>query len=552
MKPSERAHRYAEQVVSGEIIAGSYVRLSCQRYLDDLERDWDYEYRAEIADRYVEKFLETLPHVKGQWARRGEKLTLEPWQCFIECNLFGWVDGDGFRRFRESYEEVARKNGKSFRLAGRGLYLFAADKESGAEVYSGATTEAQAWEIFRPAREIVRQNPELKNAFGIEVNAKSLAILETGSRFAPIIGKPGDGASPNGALVDEYHEHDSDSLVDTMQTGMGAREQPLLSIITTAGTDFGGPCYEKRQDVIKILEGHVDDPTIFGIIYTLDEGDEWDSDEALVKANPNLDVSVSRKFLEQQREQARRSASKQNSFRTKHLNQWVGAKTAFMNMLAWQRQKRDMALEDYAGNRAWLAVDLASKKDVAAVVALVEDGNDLAVFGRFFAPEEAAIDNEKYREFELKGELTLTPGSATDYAAIEDEAERLARMLDVQDVAFDQWQAQYLAQRLENKGLPVIEFPHQVRTMSDPMKEIEARVLDRRLFHDGNSMMTWMVGNVTAKMDVKENIYPNKDRPNDPRCKIDGFVALCMATGRYLITNADGSLDGFLSDPVVV
>jgi phage terminase large subunit-like protein len=341
-------------------------------------------------------------------------------------------------------------------------------------------------------------------------------------------------------------------MVDTMQTGMGAREQPLLSIITTAGTDFSGPCYEKRQDVVKILEGSVKDETVFGIIYSMDEGDEWDSDEAMIKANPNLDVSVSRKFLDQQRAQARRTATRQNSYRTKHCNQWVGAKTAWMNMISFQRQKRDIKLSDYAGKRAWLGVDLASKKDVCAISILFEDGDRLVTFQRFFAPENAAIDNDKYREYSTYGYLELTPGSATDYSVIEDEVLRLCAEYGIQQCGFDKWQAQYLMQRLTEKGVPVIEFPHQVRTFSDPMKEIDARIADGTLVHDGNPMMTWMVGNVTAKTDFKENIYPNKERPNDHRCKIDGVVALIMAMGLYLQARDEGSLDDFLANPVVI
>jgi phage terminase large subunit-like protein len=304
--------------------------------------------------------------------------------------------------------------------------------------------------------------------------------------------------------------------------------------------------------VIKILEGQVEDESIFGIIYSMDEGDEWDSDIAMVKANPNIDVSISRKFLEQQRAQARRSATRQNSYRTKHCNQWVGAKTAWMNMISFQRQKRDLNLEDFAGKRAWLAVDLASKKDVCAISILIDDGDRLVTFQRFFAPENSAIDNDKYREYAAAGHLELTQGSATDYSVIEDEILALCGQYSVQQVGFDKWQAQYLMQRLTDRGVPVIEFPHQVRTFSDPMKEIDARIDDGTLVHDGNSMMTWMVGNVTAKQDIKENIYPNKERPNDKRCKIDGLVALIMAMGLYLQARDEGTFDEFLADPVVI
>lgn len=548
MNPSALALSYANEVVSGEIPAGRLTVLMCKRFLADLDRDWQYEFDPDRADAAV-NFQQALPHTKGRWAAKGEALVYQPWQCFIECNLFGWVHKEtGLRRFRESYEEVARKNGKSIRLAARGLYMFAADGEYGAEVYSGAGNERQAWEVFRPAREMVRRTDELRQAFDIEVNAKNLVILSNGSRFEPMIGKPGDGASPSFYICDEFHEHPDSDQYETMVTGMAAREQPLASIITTAGSNLSGPCYDKRLEAIKVLEGSVKDESLFAAIYTTDEGDQWDDPDVLIKANPNLDVSVSRDFLLTQLDKARRSASLQNAFRTKHLNQWVGSKVAWMNMLAWQRQKMPCKLDDFAGKRAWLSVDLNSKIDLAAIGILIPDGNKFRVFAEFFVPETAAENNDTYRMY--REHLTVTPGNATDYGFIEERLKQLAGILDVQEVAFDQWQAQYLAQRMISQGMNMVEFPHQVRTMSDPMKELEALVLDGRLTHDGNPILTWNMANTVCKADAKENIYPTKERPHDDKCKIDGVVALIMAMGRYLASEDQGGFDDFLANPV--
>lgn len=540
--PPERARAYADDVLAGRIPVCTYVRLACQRFRDDLARhDWPYEYRSELADKAV-RFMELLPHTKGKWSAQKLRLVLEPWQCFIECNLFGWVRKEsGLRRFRESYEEIGRKNGKSIRLAARGLYLFCADGEEGAEVYSGATTEKQAHEVFKPAWLMAHKTPALRSRFEIELagnpkNPGPIYTMSDMSKFEPIIGKPGDGPSPHGALVDEYHEHDSDHMVDSLQTGMGAREQPLLSIITTAGSNLGGPCYEKRRDIIRILERQVVDETVFGIIFGLDPEDAWDDPKNLRKANPNYNVSVFEEFLLAQLEQAKRSASKQNAFRTKHLNQWVGARTIWMNMLSWQRQKRVYTLADFKGCNAWLAVDLASKKDVAALIALVERDGQYFVIPRFYAPETAAEDNPKYRNYATSGDLILTPGSMTDYEFIEEDILKLAALLNITGLGFDEWQANYLITRLQNTSLKdkVIAFNQTVRNMSEPMKEVEARVTNRTLWHDGNSVMTWMMGNVAAKMDAKENIYPRKDNEKDPLCKIDGPVGLIMAMGLAL------------------
>lgn len=540
MTGSERALAYAKSVVAGKTPAGKYVKLSCKRFLDDLKRkDWPYRYDAALADKAV-RFMELMPHTKGKWAAKGQRLILEPWQCFAECNLFGWVRKDtGLRRFRESYEEVPRKNGKSARVAARGTFLFCADGESGAEVYSGATTEKQAHEVFRPAWQMVQKLKGLRDRYGIEQagnpkNPGPMYVTSDMSKFETLIGKPGDGSSPHAAIVDEYHEHDSDHMVDAMQTGMGAREQPLLSIITTAGSNLGGPCYEKRRDVIRILEGQVQDETIFGVLYGIDEDDQWDDPASLIKANPNYGISVFSEFLLAQLEQARRSASKQNAFRTKHLNQWVGARTVWMNMLAWQRQKRAFTVADFAGCPCWMAVDLASKKDVAVLMMLFMKGGEYFCIPKFYAPESAAEENDKYRDFAAEGFMTLTPGSMTDYAFIEQDIKDMAAQVTLQDISFDDWQANYLITRLAETSLPVVNYNQTVKNMSEPMKEVEGLVLARKLWHDGNPVMTWMMGNVSAKIDAKENIYPRKDNESDPLCKIDGPVSLIMAMGRTL------------------
>lgn len=538
---SEIAIGYAQDVLASRIPACYFVKLACQRFIDDLSRqgddDFPFIFDEAKANRAC-KFMELLPHVKGKWASQKKLLELEAWQCFIECNIFGWVHHEtGLRRFREVYEEVPRKNGKSIRLSARGTYLFAADNESGAEVYSGATTEKQAYEIFRPAWMMVNRLGNLRDRFGIDQsgNAKnpgSMYIMSDLSRFETMIGKPGDGSSPHAALIDEYHEHDSDHMVDAMQTGMGAREQPLLNIITTAGSNLSGPCFEKRREVIQILEKRAKAENVFGIIYTVDEDDDWDDPDSLIKANPNYGVSVYHEFLLQQLDQAKRSSTKQNAFRTKHLNQWVGARTVWMNMLAWRRQQvSDFNPDSMVGHPCWLAVDLASKRDIAAVAVIWLKDNKYYTHYKFYAPESAAEENEKYLHYSNEGDLTLTPGNMTDYAFIEEDIVKFCRQHNAQEVCFDDWQANYLMTRLIDKHIPVVNYNQTVKNMSEPMKEVEALVMDGKLLHDGNKCMNWMMGNVTARIDAKDNIYPRKENDKDSNCKIDGAVALIMAMG---------------------
>jgi phage terminase large subunit-like protein len=539
---------YARSVGNGKTPACVYVRQACKRFIDDLKRkDIVFD---ETAAQAACNFIETLPHTKGKWASKKETLRLEPWQKFIICNVFGFKRKDGTRRFRDVYCEIPRKNGKSAIAAGVGLYMFCADGEFGAEVYSGATTEKQAWEVFRPMKHMVDRTPALRNHYDIESNAKTLVIMSSGSRAEPLIGKPGDGASPSCAIVDEYHEHDSDDLYQTMETGMGSREQPLMFVITTAGSNLGGPCYEKRRDMIRILEGQVQDDSVFAVIYGLDEDDEWDTPEALVKANPNYGVSVNSEFLLSQLETAKRSASKQNHFKTKHLNQWVGARAVWMNMLAWQRQK----LADpsrFKRSPCHIAVDLASRKDVAVVLTEWKFEDEFYTEQRFYIPESALEENEVYQRH--ADFMTVTPGNMTDQAFIEEEIKSICQGNEVVSIAFDDWQADYMMTRLMDCGLPVVNFNQTVKNMSTPMKEVEASVLDRKLWHDGNPVMTWMMGNVAAKLDAKDNIYPRKENERDPRCKIDGPVALIMAHGRWLSgAETDEDITPFTASPLVL
>ena len=479
--------------------------------------------------------LEKLPHVKGRWASKRELLKLSDWQVFCTVNLFGWRRGDK-RRFREAYIEVPRKNGKSFFIAGIGIGMFTWDAEPGAEVICGATSEEQAWYVFQPAKAICEKLPKLRNKYGIEVNAKTLVRLDDLSSFKPVIGNPGDGASPTCGIADEFHEHRDSVLVDTFQTGMGARENPLLLQITTAGSDIGGPCYEKRADIIRILNGSVEDDSIFGIIYSIDEDDAWDTVEAQRKANPNYGISVSADFLDGQLNQARRSPHKQAAYKTKHLNLWVGAKAAWMNMLAFQSCRKNITLKDTEGQPCFVGIDLASKKDVACMAILIPPGKHpkWRAFVRHYLPEDTIIENERYQGWHASGHLISTPGNIIDYSYIEDDLLDLKSSHEIKEVPYDPFQATQFCTRMMEKGFPMIEVGATVKNFSEPMKELEAFILGKEIEFEMDPVLMWMFGNVTAQLDKKDNIFPNKDRFES---KIDGVVALIMAMNRALLFN---------------
>ena len=527
----DKAKAYAAGVVSGDTPACRYVRQACRRFESDLDRD-DITMDWAEASRWC-RFLERMPHVKGKWAAGNQDLVLSDWQVFCVANIFGWQK-NGKRRFRDVYIEVPRKNGKTFLVAGLGLGMFILDDEYGAEVYCGATSELQAWEVFRPAKLLCERLPDLRKRFGIEVNAKSLVRLADMSRFTPVIGTPGDGASPSCAIADEFHEHKSSDLIDTFRTGMGAREQPLLLQITTAGSDMGGPCYAKRSDVIKILSGSVEDDAVFGVIYGLDDDDPWDTVEAQIKANPNYGISVSSDFLEGELKQARRSPHMQAAYKTKHLNMWVGAKAAWMNMLAFQACKSDIQLDDMKGEPCIVGIDLASKIDIASMAILFPPGKHpkWRAFVKHYLPEDAILDKDRYQGWHAGGWLVSTPGNVTDYGYIEDDLMALKSDYEVREVPFDPFQATQFSIRMMEQGFPMIEVGATVKNFSEPMKQLEALILERKIEFEHDPVLTWMFGNITARLDKKDNIFPDKERPEN---KIDGVVALIMAINRWMV-----------------
>ncbi|TCG08370.1 terminase [Paraburkholderia steynii] len=539
------ASRYARDVIAGKVPAGKYVRGACARHLGDLEKSRDKSYSFVFDAAAGERacaFIEKLPHTKGKWARMGERLVLSGWQCFIVACTFGWKRRkNDMRRFRELYAEIPRKNGKSQLGAGIGLYMLIADGEYGAEIYSGATTEKQAWEVFGPARQMMQRTPGLIKAAGVEVWAKSIAIPSDGSRFEPIIGKPGDGSSPSCALIDEFHEHDTPDLLDTMQTGMGAREQPLTCIITTAGYNLAGPCYGKHSESKKVLDGLIENDELFAIIFSIDEEDDWASPTSLQKANPNFDISVDADFLMAQQRRATMNPIEQNRFKTKHLNVWCSARNAWMNMQQWQFcADASLTLDEFEGTECVFVLDLASKNDICAFVQVFKrqlNGADhYYAFGRYYLPSDAIEENKTnqalYRKWVIQGYLIPLEGAEIDFDVIREDVRAMATRFDVQEVAYDPWRATQLAHQLAKDGATVVEYRQTVQNMSPAMKEVMAAVKAGRFHHDGNPCLNWMVSNVVAKEDAKENIYPRKDRPEQ---KIDGPVAIMMGVGRLMV-----------------
>jgi phage terminase large subunit-like protein len=547
------ARSYAQDVVDGRILACRYVRLVCLRFLEEFatqsDRDFPYRLDAKAAAK-VCRFVELLPHVKGKWARDRERIRLEPWQVFINVNVFGWKSkATKLRRYRRVYIEVPRKNAKSTLTAAVADYMLTDDGEHGAEVYSGATTEKQAWEVFGPARLMAEKTPDLLDHYGVEVGAKNLNVRRTASKFEPIIGKPGDGASPSFSITDEYHEHATSEQYDTMVTGMGAREQPIAWVITTAGSDTSGPCYALRSQATDSIEGKVEHNELFAIIYTVDEavgkpgdanyvpGDDWTSERAIRKANPNMGVSVFEEFLRTEQARAVKSPREQATFKTKHLNIWVTAAAPYFNAELWNRLgDASLVPSAFAGDPCVISFDVAAKIDIAAKVKLftrlIDGKRHYYAFGQFYVPKEVADapENRHYADWVERGFVVATPGNTTDYDYIEADIKADAELHSVAQIGGDPWNATQMITHLQGfiGADKVIEVPQTVSHLSEPMKEVQAAIVDGRFHHDGNPAYAWMIGNVTAQSDRNDNVFPRKEKAER---KIDGAVATIIAVG---------------------
>ena len=551
----QRATDYAQRVVSGDELAGKLERLGCERFLRDLARqgrdDFPYVLDESLGSRAC-RFIELLPHIKGEWARpeyvdgvlRSATIRLEDWQVFCEFQLFGWVHAQSrLRRFRRAYEEVARKNAKSTRAAGRLLYLLTADKEPGAHVYSAATTGEQAREVFDVMRNMALRSAEFQARFGVEVGKHDITIPGTASSAKPLNaeGSTLDGLNVHAAVIDELHAHKTRAVFDVIDSATGARSQSLISMITTAGSDRAGICYEQRSYTVKVLEGTVQDDTWFGMIYTLDADDDWRDPATWRKANPNLGISVKADDMESACRKAKATPSAVGNFLTKRLNVWVNADAAWMDMHAWERcANPDLTPEQLAHLPCWIPLDLASKVDVSAAPMLFRDEDNDRWYAitrrRFWLPQGAVTSgrNSQYEGWVRDGWLVQTPGNVTDYDQIEEQLRQDARLLaDLREIPFDPFQATHLSNHMLAEGLPMVELRNTVLTLSEPMKTIEALVLQGpdRFQHDGSPAMAWMMSNVVCQLDNKDNIYPRKERPEN---KIDGPVALIMGLNRAL------------------
>lgn len=541
----DRYEKYMLDVESGRAITCKWVKLAVRRQRSDLKRAQKKDFPYFFDEAEAAKVLRAgglFRHVSGKWA--GQLFDPEPYQCFRLAVLFGWKHKEtGYRRFRRAFYTVARKNGKSFEaslIANLGLLL---DGEARAEIFSAATTRDQARIVFEVAQSMAKRLASDSPAAGavLDFYAHSVVNKETGGKIAPLSSDAQklDGHSPHIAIIDEYHEHPTNKVLKVLETGMGARSQPLSVVITTAGFNIEGPCYRLQKTAEQILDGNKVDETFFCIIYTLDEGDDWKDEKAWVKASPNLGVSPSWEFMRAEFQKAINEGHEAEvQFKTKNLNMWVNASSTWIPAEKWDLCGGEIDFGALADRPCWGGLDLAEVFDFTAFCLCWppdEEGGEYVFKWFFWLPEDSAKvlhgRGVAVYDWARDGWVNLTPGNVVDIEAVIEEIASLGGRFQIQTVGMDPWGTKTNVLKFQEVGMVVSEFRQGFRSMSPPMKDFERLVAQGRVRHGGNPVVRWMLSNVEVSRDPAGNIKPDRSRKEN---KIDGIVAAIVGLGEAM------------------
>jgi phage terminase large subunit-like protein len=515
--------------------------------------DW---FSVEFAESAIKFFWKYLTHVEGALA--GKPFELCPWQQAIVGAAFGWKRSDGTRRYREVFQFVPRKNGKSTMLGGLINLVAFCDKEPGAQLYSAAAEREQAALVHRQAKGMILANPELSHGTRIYATFKSIEY-PTGSVYKALSADADTkhGLNVHFACIDELHNQPNRELVEVLMTGTGARRQPLIWHITTADYDRESICNEKYDYACKVRDGVIEDRGFLPVIFEALKDDDWKSEEVWAKANPNLGVSVSLDYLRRECKRAQEVPAYENTFKRLHLNMRTQQDVRWLSLEQWDlcagldegetpaewlaRTERECA-----NRECYAAIDLSSISDVTAKVSVFrDDDGGYTILPRFWLPEETAKirdrkDRVPYLTWAREGFIRFTAGNRIDYSFIRQEINEQSKVQTIKEIAYDPWNAQQLATQLgEKDGFEMVEFRQGTISMNEPCKELERLIGSKLLRHGNNPVLRWMVSNVCVKIDESGNLRPDKKRSSE---KIDGVVALIMAIGRAMVATGDGSI----------
>jgi len=550
MNFQKRAEKYIDDVMSGKQIVSAITKKTFVRHINDLKMAPEKGIYFDPAPAVkVMKFIALLQHTKGR-RFAGKQFILEPWQCAIIYILFGWFKGNGIRRFSESYVEIPKKNGKTAFAAAIADYLLIMDGEPGAEVYCAATKSDQAKICFSQAKDFIANNPDLKSFCHPRIITNNISIPSTASKMEPLgrdsIGL--DGINPSGSVLDEYHEWKNDDVRDSIESANVSRLQSLEFIITTSGYHKNFPCFNYRKYIIDILEGRMSQENIFGIIYTIDEKDDWRDPAVWEKANPNYGVSIEIEKMKIACEKAINVGSNAEvTFKTKNLDMWVNAPKVWIKdekVIACDHGiTEDMLLE----KECYSGLDLASHVDLNALAHFFPDVNGFPVAKLDFWVPDSKIDERKdrvdYRGWKDQGWIQSTPGDLIDTDWIVDGILKSTLKYDCKVLGYDPYKAHGgIVQGLENGGLGdvLVQIGQGIKVLSEPTKELERIVTGGLIDLMKNPVMRWMFSNVAIYKDPNENIKMDKNKSQD---KIDGCVALAMAIAAWMTATANDVKD---------
>lgn len=544
--------KYARDVLAGTIPAARWIRAACQRHIDDLEHGHERGLRwDQAAAERVLRFFGHLKHSKGRrFAKRA--FVLEPWQAFVVGVAFGWKRSDGTRRFRVVFVELPRKNGKSTLAAGMALYLLMADGEPGAEVYSVATKKEQAAIVFGEARRMIAKTPML--AKRVRRKREELHHTKSESVFKPLSSesKKLDGLNPSAFVADELHKWESRDLWDVLDTGTGSRDQPMKIAITTAGTLDESIYTEVRGYAETILEGNRHDDAFFGYVATIDEDDDPESPASWRKANPNWGVTVHETEMVEAFQRAKYTEAGRIRFLRDRVGLRLGTNLGGIPIDKWDKCKaprigsetdKEMQkrfAESLKGLPCWGALDIANTSDLAAMCLTfkrIEEGRSLySQLWWFWCPEVAKdtvseVLRETLRPWINTGYIVQSVDEQIDLREIKQTLINASRYYDILDCAFDPFNARQLAGELNEEGIPMFEFTQSIANYNEASKEWESAIRTRRLTHDGNPVMRWMVANCRFRTDGILRMMPDRKRS---RSKIDGVAAGIMSFARAM------------------
>ena len=524
-------YHYVEDVLNGKIVVGELIKLACQRFKDDLQRE-DIYFNESVVDKAI-NFIGTLKHFMGKSS--GKHFKLENWQQFIIANIVGWYWKDGnTRRFTSSYIEVSRKNGKTALAAALCLYYLIADGEDGEEVDLAANSKEQAKIAFEFCSSFSKQlDPKGKYLKPYRDNVQFALNNSKLKVFAADDSKL-DGFNASFGLIDEYHAAKNSKVRDVIKSSMGMRNNPHLCTITTAGFDKTLPCYKLRSTSIEILNKLKTDDSMFIAIYSLDDKDDWTDKDNWVKCTPNLNVTVTSKYIKEQVQSAINNPSEEVGVKTKTLNLWCDVADVWLPESYIVKASKDIHLEDFRDCECYIGVDLSATSDLTAVSYLIEKDNIYYFKTDYYLPESALVDKpdrETYKLWKQQGLITITAGNVTDYDYITNDIVDASNILNIQKIGYDKWNATQWAIHATEIGLPLEEYPQTMGNFNRPTKELERLILSGNTVIDNNEITRWCFRNVELKSDYNGNVKPNKGIKSK---KIDGVIAIIQALGMYL------------------